>query len=249
MKNIGSTAQFSSFSKRSHNWGDRMNDQIVKMAVALHGSCIAFVDALPAENMQEGDTYVLTTTKRIYVWVNEILIDTIGPVIQPAQWYEMFPAPGFLILDRQAMIYYVFANGQWVLAWNVGAQHRVVQRELTFYNPYRVRPNSTLFLYCAGTELTLPDGVPGSGATLEVAPSGNLSLSILHNGAPIGSVFFAAGQTTGSVNVNGRRVIHPSIDDNKYVSAHTLSVVSPADTKSAEGLSMSIKGEIRSIDQ
>ena len=247
VKDAGATNTFQTFVKQSHAWGDLMNVQLIRTAVSLHPSVISRTGAVPG-SASEGDAYLNTSDNKIYVWVDAYATDG-GGTIEPADWWTFTPSNGYLVYVADEQSYYVADGGAWIFVLAVGAAHREVQRELTFYNPYRLRKNSVLFYYTAGTEFTIPAGAPGSGASLEVAPTGVMVFTILHNATPIGTITFAAASTTGVVSIASEVVVHASIDENEFTAAHSVSIVSPADTYTAEGLTVSIKGKIRSIDQ
>lgn len=246
VKDAGATSTFLTFPKRSHGWGDRMNVQLIRTAVSLHPSVKSKVTALPG-GAAEGDAYISPVDGKIHVWVDAYAIDNIG-TIEPADWWAFTPSTGYLVYVEDEQSFYIWA-GAWIFCWQVGAAHREVQRELTFYNPYRIRKSSTIFYYVAGTEFTIPAGAAGSGASLEIASSVAIVFSIQHNGATVGTISFDAASTSGVVTIASEVVVHPSIDENEFTPAHSLRIVSPAETYEAEGLAVSIKGMIRSIDQ
>lgn len=246
-KNIGSTSTFRTFAKRSHNWAEPMNEQIIRTATTLQASCKSKTTALPTSGV-EGDIYINPSDGKINVWVDARPLDLVG-TMAPAEWYVLAPAPGFLIFVEDELTFCVYTGGAWVEVWDLNNTHRVVEREMTFHVPYRIREDAVLFQYCAGTEFTIPAGAAGSGASLDVAPSAPISFSIRRNNSTIGTISFASGSTTGVVSVPSQVVVHPVAEENMYVQANTLSVVSPVSVAGAEGLSVSIKGMIRSIDQ
>lgn len=244
-KAIGSSSSYERFPKLSNNWGRKMNEQLVRIATCMHGAVLSMTTPLPA-SPAVNDTYINPADGKIYVWVDEF---TDGATTEPAQWYVITPAMGLLMYVSDEQKFYVRDQYEaWQFVWDLGASHRAVEKELTFYNPYLIRKNAVIFLYCAGTEFTLPAGAPGSGASLDVAATADLTFDIQHNGSPVGTVSFAAGSLSGVVTVPSTVVVHPAIEENMYVQAHTLQIVSRAETYAAEGLSISLKGSIRSID-
>lgn len=246
-KSIGSTSTFRTFSKRSHNWSEPMNEQIIRTATTLHGSCLSKTTPLPSVATQ-GDTYINPSDKRIHVWVDERPVDQFG-TIAPAEWYAITATSGFMIFVIDERTFYIMLGGEWVPVWNLDQTHRIVEKELTLYAPGRLRAAETIFKYCAGTEFTIPQNAPGSGATLDVAASAPITYTIRRNGSNVGTIAFGAGQTDGVVSVPNQVVVHAAAEENMYVRANTLTVDAPADVFGAQGLSFSIKGMIRSIDQ
>lgn len=244
-KNTGRANAFRTFGKMSHNWGEGMNINLVKAAALLSGTVLSKTTAIPP-TANENDTYIDPATRNIYYWVDA---HHDGEAVVPAQWWIIQPTLGLqmLVADEQK-IYWFNQDNQWQFAFDLNATHRAVQRAHNFYNPYRIRPSSVLFHYCAGTEFVIPAGAPGSGATLDIPAAGDMTFQIQHNNSVVGSIFFEAGETQGSVNVPNEVVVHPAIQESAFVRTHTLLVRSPANTYAAEGLAVSIMGKIRAID-
>jgi hypothetical protein len=63
------------------------------------------------------------------------------------------------------------------------------------------KDGATIAKITAVRPFILPQNLPGSIATCDVAPASNVSYSIRKNGVQIGTMDFLAGQTTGTFNL------------------------------------------------
>lgn len=248
-KNIGVSNAWTAIGKYSQNWSQKMNQALVKMAVMLHGSVLGRVGALPG-SPAVNDTYILTTDNAIYCWQPAVVdANDTPPVNDAAQWYKITPTTGDKLYVVDENKFYVFDNlSTWNMFWDPSKSHRSIQREMTFYVPYLLRANATIFSYVASTEIAFPAGAAGSGAFCEVAPSAAVVFSIRKNNAVVGTISFASGNTDGVVAFPSEAVIVPSAQDGMYLRPNVLTVTSPANIAGMQGLNVSLRGKIRSID-
>lgn len=248
MKFIGAANVFPTFNKQSHGWSEGMNQNLVKMAMLLHASCDGMVGALPG-SPDVNDTYIYTADKSIYVWVDAVVDPTAG-INDPAQWYVVTPVVGLTMMVADQEKYFTYTiDGVWTEVWDMNATHRSLARPIAFDVPYRLRSGAKLFEYVAGMEFTIPAGAPGSGAFLDVAPTGgDLVLTIQHNSSTVGTITFDEGETEGVVDIPDEVVVYNSVMENEWMRAHNLTVLSPANTRLAEGLGVTFLGKIRAID-
>jgi len=243
--NIGRAGTARQFSKRSHNWGTLMNWNLIRMAVVTHGAALSKTTVPPATG-EENDVYIHPSNGNIYVWVEEF---NDGDDIIPAQWYIITTVLGLkmYVADEDKWYFYNQMN-EWQLLFDPNKTHRAIPREFSWYNPYLIRPNSTLFSYVATQEWVIEAGAPGSGAYCEIAPTQPVSFTIRARGPVVGSITFDAGSLDGSVNIPDEVVCLPTVEENEYEKAHVFQVSSPANLHGMEGLNVTICGKIRSID-
>jgi hypothetical protein len=235
------------FQRRSHSWGHEMNFNMIRMSMTMGPSVESRVTALPG-SAAEGTMYIDPATKKLCMWI-EAFDDEEGPPL-PADWYSLTPLLGQTVLVKDEYKYYLYNwMNDWELAIDLGATHMGIEREFSWYAPGLMRPNATLFYYIAGIEFTIEMDAPNSGANLEVGPvGGSLVLNILHQGVGVGTITFTSGSTEGVIDFPAERIVQPAHIENQYVRANALSVTSPADTRQAQGLSVTLRGEIRPID-
>lgn len=244
--NIGNAGSFIQVAKRSHAWGERFNWQLIRLSVLTHGSAKSRTTAIPGSGT-EGDVYIHPSNNNIYVWVDAF---NNGDTVIPAQWYVINTALGvkMFIEDEDK---WVFFNqmGEWQVMFDLNKNHRAIAREFHWYNPYLIRPSSTLFSYVATQEWVIEAGAPGSGAHCEIAPvGGSVVFNIFARGPQVGTITFAAGSLDGVVDIPDEVVVLPTVEENMYEKAHVFQVRSPANTRGMEGLNVTICGKIRSID-
>lgn len=239
------TPSLQQFGMGSHNWGNGNNINAIKTAMMLQTGVLSRVSALPG-SPSVNDRYLLTETSQICMWIDGF---NDGEDNEPAQWVRMAPTVGMLLFVEDEEKFYVWRNTNvWEEALDLNETHHAVQREIPLYAPGRIRPNNFALIYVAAMELTIEAGAPGSQAMLDVAPSGGISFVIRHNNTPVGSISFGGGSTEGSVSFPSERIIYDAWTENLQVQAHALYVVSPADLKGAEGLSLTLRGKIRAMD-
>lgn len=242
--NLDSAMELSSF--RNHAWTRKMNKNLLRVAMSYTDSVKSMTTALPA-SAADGDMYIDPADGKICMWV-PAFDDNIGDP-QPAQWWRMDPGIGRQVYVQDLNKVYLYnMSSAWELLVDIGATHQGIEREFAFYAPGLVRPNATLFYYIAGLEFTIEAGAPHSGATLEVAPSISIVLSIQHQDTEVGTITFAGGSKNGVISFPLERVVQPSHAENQYVKANALSILSPAATNGASGLSVTLRGKIRAID-
>ena len=243
---IGNAGSFIQISKRSHNWGQRMNWQLIRLATITHGAALSKTTPIPPTG-NPGDVYIHPTNDDIYVWVEEFE-DTDATV--PAQWYVIGATMGLKMYVEDVNKWFFFNQmGAWQQLFDPDKTHRAIQREFKWYNPYLIRPNSVLFSYVATQEWVIEAGAPGSGAHCEIAPvGGSVVFNIFARGPQVGTITFAAGSTDGVVDIPSEVVVLPTVEENQYEKAHVFRVRSPANTRGMEGLNVTICGKIRSID-
>ncbi len=75
----------------------------------------------------------------------------------------------------------------------------VVIYDIAMWYPNQLPPSAYITWFNAVRPFTLPVGLTGSLFTLGTAPASPLTLNILKNGSTIGTLFFAAGNTTPTV--------------------------------------------------
>lgn len=229
MPHLGSMV-FSQFTRYSHNWDAGMNGNFVKLSMLLHPSVKNLVTNFPA-TAAENQGLIETSTGRIGMFSN-------------GQWWTVAPKIGALVYVEDLDQYWQFnPYNQWSMAIDLNAVYAPIERNLSFYAPGLVRPNSTLFTYIPTMEFTLPAGAPGSHATLAEPPIGG-DLVILMGGS---TIVFPEGQVVGTFNVPSEMVIHPSETEGMYAQPSILTIRT-TQTRNAEGLSLSLRGKIRAID-
>lgn len=245
-KSIGRAVSWNQIAKRSNGWGVKMNEQIIKFSVLMQGAAESRTDALPG-SPADWDVYIHPTDDKIYVRAPAF---NDGDNDHAAEWYTITPSVGLVMLVKDENKWYVYNNmSEWQMLWDPALSHRAIQREFSFYAPYRIRPNTIIFGYVATQEFTLEATPSGSGAFCEVAPTGGaVVFTIAAGGTTAGTITFADGATDGVVSIPVETVVLPTILENKYTSAKILTVRSPADTRGMQGLNCTLPGKIRSID-
>lgn len=251
---LGELNKLQRTSARSNKWARRANVNFMKIGVAMNLSCISRVTPLPVyeeveDEPPEGTTYVNPETQQIHVWTLAWEDGEGDPF--PKGWAVYTPTYGNIIFveDEEALYIYSKSTNAWELLVDINEEHVATPRELSFFAPGIVRPNSIIFHYVAGMELALPAGVPGSGAGLQTAPSSAIEFQILKGNTQIGSITFAAGSVEGVVSVPNEAIIHPALpDETQYVRANVLQVRSPLSVAGAMGLDVTLRGKIRAID-
>lgn len=248
VRNIGRASAWTPVGKRSHSWGRKMNDQIVKFGALLQGAVKSMTTPLPGAGV-DGDIYIDPADRRIKVWI-VAWNDGDGPIA--AEWNVIEPTRGLIMYVTDQNKWYSYteiSGGTWQLLWDPAKTHRAIAREFSFYAPYLIRPNQDAFCYVATKEFTIAAGAPGTGASCEIAPvGGSVVYSIRKNTTEIGTITFAAGSTTGVISFPSEQVILPTIQENMFEQANMLRIRAPANTRSMEGLCLTIAGKIRSID-
>lgn len=245
VKGIGTPTSWVPIAKRSHNWGNRMNEHMVKLAVLTQGSVKSRTTTVPTEG-EVGDAYIHPSNKKVYVWIPEW---NDGDEIQPGQWYVINPQAGLILMVLDENKWYAYGITEtWEVLWDPEKSHRAIAREFSFYVPYLVRPRSTLFSYVATQETTIEAGAPGSGAYCDVPPIAPVTFNILKGGGSVGSIEFAAGEHYGNITLDEDQIIVPTIEEGMYMQANSFSVRSGEYTYGMEGLNVTIAAKIRSID-
>lgn len=239
---------------RNNKWARTANVNFMKIGTAMNLSCISKTATLPVyerveDEPPEGTTYVNPLNQRLYVWT-EAWEDGEGDPF-PKGWAVYAPSYGNILFVEDAQLLCIFSKSTeaWEVLVDLNEQHVATPRELSFFAPGIVRPKSIIFHYVAGMELTLPAGVPGSGAGLQTAPSSAIVFELLKGNAQIGTISFAAGSTAGVVSVPNETIIQPALpDETQYVRANVLQVRSPDSVAGAMGLNVTLRGKIRAID-
>jgi len=247
--NLGSTV-LHKIGAKNNNYARILNDNMIRATMLFNPAVESRVTALP-EDAGEGTMYIDPSNQRLSMWV-DFFDDNLPNDVAPrnAGWYQLMALPGQQVYVRDEDAYYMMTyDGSWDMLIDVGAEHRAIEREFSFYAPYRIRPNSVMFEYVAGMEFTIEAGAPNSGANLDVAPvGGNVVFSIYHLGAVVGTVTFAAGSTVGVISFPAEVIVQPVLEENLYVRARVLTIRSPADTFECEGMQMTLRGKVRAID-
>lgn len=246
--NIGST-QFSRIGARSNVWTRQMNDNMIRATMLFNPAVESRTDTLP-ESAAEGAMWIDPVNNKLSMWMDSFDENIPGVTNRVAGYMQLQALPGQLVYVKDEAKYYMMNHeGVWEFAIDIDAVHVGVEREFSFYAPYRIRPTLPVFQYVAGLEFTIEAGAPNSGAHLDVAPTGgSLVFQIIHNSTVVGSITFAAGSQTGVISFPSERIIQPSHVENMYVQANVLTINAPADTLLAEGLSLTLRGKIRAID-
>lgn len=245
-KSIGRAVSWNQIAKRSNGWGTKMNEQIIKFSVLMQGAVESRTDGLPG-GAADWDVYINPADDKIYVWVPTF---DDGDTVHDAEWYVITPSIGLVMLVKDENKWYTYNSASdWQMLWDPALEHRAIEREFSFYAPYRIRPSTNVFAYVATQEFTIEADPPGAGAYCEIAPTGGaVVFTITAAGSPAGTITFADGATDGVVDIPVEKVVLPTILDNKYTSAQSLIVRSPANTRGMEGLNFTLSGKIRSID-
>lgn len=235
MADIGPINSYQMFEPQSHNWAGGMNANMLKAATSLHLSVKSIVGALPG-SPDPNDTYILNTNRTINVFVN-------------GDWQTISPVVGTLAFVQDEAAFYLYdLSLAWFKVFSLGDPiTSPVERNLSFFAPGLVRPNNLLFHYIPTMEFTLPASAPNSFATLEVPPSGGdlvLTISALLGS---GTITFEDGETDGVFSVPSNIIVLPADFEELYSQPQVLRIDSSA-TFGAEGLSVSLKGQIRAID-
>jgi hypothetical protein len=240
-KNIGAVTGMRQHSPGNNYWAAGMNENLIKMMFGLAPSVISKSTARPSVGT-EGDTYLVGGN--VHIWIDDYT-DESGTV--EGGWKIMTPVVGLQIFVRDVNEIWLFDESQeWVRMIALDAPYIPVQRELKFYAPGLVRPGAVMFKYVATMPFAVEAGAPGSGAHLEIAPSGGSAVfPITCAGVQVASITFASGSTTGVVSWPDRTVIHNALpDENKYARAQELLVYAPGNPRGATGLNVSLRGEI-----
>src|SRR5690606_30045616 len=107
--------------------------------------------------------------------------------------------------------FYIYGVGStWEMVFDLNHVSRPIERNLSFYQPGNVRPNSVLFNYIPTMEFKIPSGAPHSFATLEVPPTGGSLLLGISSVAGGGTISFAAGSTVGVFSIASDIVFLPA---------------------------------------
>lgn len=239
---LGAINSYSTFSPTSHNWAEAMNHNLIKAAHSLHPSVKARVSSYPG-SPSAGDCYLNTTNNVIGVYTAKHKANGSDPDVY--DWHEIGVAIGTLLYVENERKFIVYTNfSTWETAWDLDDTHPSMERSLTAFVPGFVAPGGRVINYVPSIEFAIPAGAPGSKAHLEEPPvGGNLVLSMTG-----GSITFANGSTTGVFNVPSETVIRPSEFESMYSQPGTFQVtVAGGNTYDAKGLSVSIKGYLRSI--
>ena len=238
---IGMINSFRQFEAGNNYWHREMNYNMVKMAMTVSSSVIAFQEEMPVSG-NDGDMYI--SGPYIYMWMAGFDDDG-NP--EPAQWYQAQANIGTIFFVQNESAFYIMSDeGGWEKVIDLNTTLTPVPRALTFYNPGNIRPSTVLFRYVAGLQLAIPADAPGSGAGLETAPGGGgISFGIYHSGVPVGSINFAQDSTQGTFDFPSNVVVNNALPaESKYEQAQALEIISPADLRGATGLNVTIQAEI-----
>lgn len=235
MADLGPINNYNLFEALSHNWAGGMNANMLKAATTLHLSVKGIVSELPP-SPAPNDTYILSGTRAINVFANGTW-NTIAPVAGTLAFVEDDEA--FYLYDVSLVWMKVFSLDEPITS--------PVERNLSFFAPGLVRPNNLLFHYIPTMEFVLPAGAPNSFATLEVPPSGGDLVLTITALLGSGTITFEDGETDGVFSVPNDITVLPADFEELYSQPQVLRIYSSGN-HGAEGLSVSLKGQIRAID-
>lgn len=239
MRHIGGVS-FNRYPLRSHNWGRGMNDNLIKLAILLKPGVISKTTPIPASGDID-DCYIDPSTGRIVMRVaafNDSEID------YPEDWVSVAPSIGVHVYVADEEKFYVYNwNRQWEQTVNVNQALPSVSRELGFYVPGPIRPSATIFQYVAGIEIVFAANDHRSSALLDVPPTGDLTFNIQTSGGN-GTIFFEGGSDVGIVTFAQETEVYAAVVDSMMVRPNTISIRSPSNLKSAEGLTVTLRGKI-----
>ena len=243
-ESLGQINKMTKSAKQSHLWARTMNENLIRLSMGISAAVISRVADLDTiVGPAEGDTYLDLTDGSICTWLDAF---DDGVAAEPAKWWYVLPAHGMLLTVASERKVYLFTNDNgWEVVLDLDAAPNPVQRNFAFFAPGPLRPNAVIFRYVAGMPLAFEEGAPGSGASLLTAPSSDLVLTLQGTGGQWGTITFLAGQTDGVVDIPARYVIHNGLPAEwQYVQAQHLEIRSPANTFGAQGLNVTLRGEI-----
>jgi Protein of unknown function (DUF2793). len=232
MASLGGFDFQSSFPR--HGWGDAMSRNFLKMATLFPPTVVSRSTPLPTSAVNN-TAYIDPSTGLINVWFD-------------GGWNTISPKEGVLVYvaDEQAYVHFNH-HGQWVTAIDLNATQPPVPRSLNVYVPGRIRPDAPVFRYVAAMEFTLPAGAIGSTALLEVPPVGADVTFSVTGGSGSGTITFANGSTVGVFNIPNDIVTLPSELQAEPAGAQALTIMAPEDLHGAEGLTISLRGQVRPL--
>lgn len=235
--NIGDST-FSTFTKGSHDWSGGMNTNFLKMSVLLHGAARSrTTNIMDANSVSNLSTFIDPENGNIYTAVS-------------GEWNVITPADGYVmyIIDADEMA--VFRSGiGWRRLIAVDAEMGSAPRELAFFMSGAIKPSDVIYRYVCGVEFTLPAGAAGSVARLDVAPTSTFQL--IGSGGTGGNfiITFAANSKNGVFTSSSDIFFQPTTVQNLYQSPNVMEIKSPADVFGASGLTVTLRGKVRPINE
>lgn len=243
MQDIGSINPLRQFQAKNQSWHRGMNENLIKMSMTIASSAISRTTPLPG-SANEGDVYIEPGSGKIVMWVESF--DDDGTPTAP-DWWAATPTPGTVFYIRDENKWYLYSDlFEWTLLMALDDPYTPVARSLAFYAPGLVRAGATIFQFVPGMQLAIPQDAPGSGAGLEIAPSGGgIAFSIMHGSTLVGTINFAQDATVATIDFPNPVVVNNALpDENKYEQAQILRIVAPGDVRGASGLNVTIAAEI-----
>lgn len=220
---------FLTFPPRSHDWATGMSYNLLKASTIMRCAALSATTPLPLI-ASANDIYINPDDGRINVWLG-----TGFHQITPS---DMFPV---FIVDENQFRQWREDDSEWVVLPNELAGP--VPRDLSFYAPSYLRPNTQIFRYICGQEFTLPAGAIGSVARLETANSFDITMDMTG-----GTLSFAAGSTVGVFNIPSDVILQPTLVESEFSTAGAFGIRT-RDTGLLDcmGLHVTIRGSIRPI--
>lgn len=236
MTSIGNTT-FQRFPARSHNWATGMNNNMIKASALLPRSAKSRTTPLPA-SAADGDCYIVPETNVIAIWYSD-------------QWWTITPSAGMWFYIEDANEFALMKSPQegWITAIDLDDVPPPIERTLSFYAPGIMRRYTTLFNYVCAMEFTIPANAEGSFAKLDVPPVGGDVVFTMQTSKGAGQITFLEGETEGTFTLPNELVLHAVLNETLYARADTLTVRTGVNLFGAEGLSVSIRGKIRAMDE
>lgn len=236
MASLGGFSFTTSFPR--HGWGELMNRNFLKMAMLLQPTVRSMSTPLPS-GASDYDAYIDPDTRQINMWFG-------------GEWNTITPVEGALIYvaDIQSYVHYS-DTGQWRVAVNLNSQQPSIPQSLAVYVPGAIRPEGPVYRYVAAIEFTLRSGAEGCKASLDIAPSGGSVTFNVAGGGKVGTFTFAEGSTVGSFSLPEDIIVHPMENESPTAggSAGLLTITAPSDLFGAEGLAVSLRGEVRPLHE
>lgn len=224
---IGTFDLATSIPAGSNDWKQAMDWNLIKMSTLQQLSVASRSTPIP-ETAANGTVLIDPASHYLYAHYN-------------GDWYVMAPRNGgwAWVQDEKAFVTYSVAAQDWIVVFDLDAPPVPLPRTLAFYNPGKVYPSAQLFRYMSAIEFVVPVGAPGSLAKLDVAPSAPIVFTARGDSISDFTISFAANSTVGVVSAPNGAMIYEGF---------TFDIMSPSNVYGAEGLAVSLAGQVVLVD-